>query len=440
MTFKKNNYNEVSTLCDIMFLSNFKKFNMPLNTFYSLNDLQHYFSSTKPDGLLGRIFEHNNDDDVKKPLLLVIDDSVHMLDPSKHEIKEADPYMKERYHPNTGVARLRTSFGQSWEPDMEHSNVRFFCVRNKDELSDQALTAFTHYYVQDASKWYYCESKGALLTEVNLSHDQKKYIDDHLRLLPNQSRYPLLGKTIQHFLRATNSYEFLHMQWEESTLCLRDLQEQFTHFFVECGFVLNKEIRIVFTRNHPPIILDFSNNQLQKESLRAQSHELITRAFYIGLHGLSFSSDLLMSRINEKRNEFTNCTYIGQTLDKKRLSAPSAPNNVLHIEPSEIADVLSPLKSWLLAQKQTENKALSHQNPAQATRHVDPLLNSDEKYVPPSYRQERSTKAKANHESAQKSQVGWEQRLFGGSHSEAKKAKLVHTHADPMSPKPQRMQ
>lgn len=413
---------------------------MPLNTFYALNDLQRYLSSTKPDGLLGKIFEHNGDDDARKPLPLVIDDSVHMLDSSEHKIKDADPYMKERYHPNTGIARLRSFYGQSWEPDMEHSSVRFVCVRNEKELNDQQRAAYTHYYVQDTSKWYYCDSTNGLLKEVHLNYDQRKYIRDHLRLLPNQSRYLLSCKTVQDFLRVTNSYEFLHMEWDQNRLCLRDVQEQFAHFFIDCAFVLNKKIHIFFTRNHPPITLDFSKSQLQRESVHTRSHELITRIFNIGLHGQSFSSESLMSRIKEKIDEYLNCVYVGKTLDKERLFASSATNNVLHIEPPEIADVLFSLKKWLLVEKQAENRRLPRSNPAQASRHVDPLLNSEEKYVPPTYRPGRSDKANTSHTPAKESEAGWAKTFFGSGNNEAKTAKSSHTHADPMSPKPPRMQ
>ncbi len=366
---------------------------MTLKTSYKLRELRDILFATKPDDLLSKICRLPPDEGYPvKPLLVIIDDSVHMIEPSVISREQAQPYLQNRHHPRSGIARLKARYGDAWEPSLEHSTIRFYSVLTERELSfGEPLTSNSHYYIQETSEWRYCRRASEGLSALSLNEMQKKYLANHCQLSKAQKLHEWTPTQIQQMLKETSAYELLHMDWEKQSVCQWDMQEQFAHFLVDCCFVIHKNIHIAFT-HRPPLIINFPEDQTQREHHLNQSHANIVKIFNVGLAGVSYSSETLISRINEKKIEYSQCLYVGLTQDNTRITSLPSLDNIIHIEPTEINQIFHSLERGLqVKRKEYEEQAYQVGTSASlrltlfgtAHVHVDPEKAAN---PPPPYR------------------------------------------------------
>lgn len=409
---------------------------MPLNTSYTLDELRSFLLSTQRGELISRYFKPPKNNAAEgKPLRLIIDDSVHMFDSCAIEIQDAEPYLRDRYHPNTGIARLKAMYGDNWEPNLEKSPVNFYVVNTfdviktiKEHIPDKPsyYSGSTHYYVTSTQKWYYRSQRDGSLETINLNPSQRKYLTSNQKFFASKTKYQLQHSEIQHFLKSTNSYEFLHMGWEKQKLPFRDAQEQFAHSFIDCCYVMNQEVHIIFA-SHPPVIIDFSKEQPQRENLLEESHKVISKIFNVGVSRLSLPLESLAAKIDEKMNEYSKCTYVGLTREGKKLISSSAPTDVVHIEASDIQCIFLPLSNWVripVSERkkfviEPEKKPTKPLNAFRAANHFDP---QEQNYVPPSYPKRTQTK-----------QNTWSAAFFSTAQTYSSTASTTH-HVAPPTP------
>lgn len=114
----------------------------------------------------------------------------------------------------------------------------------------------------------------------------------------------------------TSSVYKLNPYWDQIPLFSCELEEQLAHFFVDCAFVLNRNIHIGLT-NHRPITFDFSHSKETDEDELDKAHDLIVKLFNIGPSNPALTEEMLLNGFAEKKANYDKCVYIGHVNTSK---------------------------------------------------------------------------------------------------------------------------